>query len=62
MDGTNYTGNTRTIPLINSNNMVEVTDPAKLSISGFDSNTYNAQIVQDQTDGRDWVALEITRE
>jgi uncharacterized sulfatase len=58
VDGTAYTGDATNMLLFDSVNLASTVDPGNISITGFDG--LNAEVVQDQTDGNDWVLLVLT--
>ena len=56
VDGSNYTGGSASIVLIDSNNLVSPIPEANISLIGF-AQGLNASIEQDSTNGKDWVRL-----
>lgn len=48
VDGTSYAGGPQTLPLFDSSNLVEISDPGGFQVLGFDDNGLQADIVQDQ--------------
>ena len=57
VDGSQYTGGPATFTLIDSTNLVDLVDPAKITVTGFAQNGLTATVVQDQANGKDWVQL-----
>jgi len=57
VDGSSYTGGPGSFVLIDSNNLNELLNPANVTITGFEAQGLSASIVQDQTNGKDWVQL-----
>ncbi|MEI8205381.1 MAG: autotransporter-associated beta strand repeat-containing protein [Kiritimatiellales bacterium] len=60
VDGTAYTGAGGTFTLFDSVNLVSLADTNNIMITGFGFKT--THIVQDQTDGKDWVQLVVDPE
>ncbi|MFT7623683.1 MAG: dienelactone hydrolase, partial [Myxococcota bacterium] len=56
VDGSAYTGGPTTMLLVDSNNLVGLADPTNITLVGF---TQNATVVQDQSNGKDWLQLVI---
>jgi len=59
VDGSQYEGGPASIVLIDSNNLVSPGDPAKFTVTGFAEKGLTASVIQDQTNGKDWVLLVI---
>ncbi|MDF7826657.1 acetylxylan esterase [Pontiellaceae bacterium B12227] len=59
-DGTAYSGGATNLVLIDSGNLSTLGDPNKYSTTGFAEKGLIATVVQDQTNGKDWVELVLT--
>jgi hypothetical protein len=59
VDGSQYTGGPASFVLIDSYNLVDLVNPAKITVTGFAQNGLTATVVQDQAAGKDWVQLVI---
>ena len=57
VDGSDYAGGPGSFVLIDSNNLNETFDPAHVSIIGFAEKGLSASLIQDQSQGKDWVQL-----
>ncbi|MDB4732318.1 acetylxylan esterase, partial [bacterium] len=60
VDGSSYIGGPAEILLFDAINFVTVAPPGNLSITGFAQQGLDAAILQDQTNGKDWVQLILT--
>ena len=60
VDGSSYTGGAGTLVLVDSANLVGFIPEAKITITGFAEKGLMATVVQDETNGKDWVQLVIT--
>ncbi|MDF7806348.1 dienelactone hydrolase family protein [Pontiellaceae bacterium B12219] len=60
VDGSAYTGGAGNFVLIDSANLATLGDTNKFSATGFEAMGLNAVVVQDQTNGKDWVELVLT--
>lgn len=61
VDGSAYTGGATNILLLDAVNLATVADTNNISITGFDAG-YTVSILQDQTDGNDYVMLQVIPE
>lgn len=57
VDGSGYAGGATNILLLDAVNLSALGDTNNFSVSGFTQNGLIASVVQDQTDGKDWVQL-----
>jgi len=57
IDGSAYTSGEGTFTLFDSTNLTALLNPSNISITGFDLQNKDAYVVQDQTNGTDWVQL-----
>jgi dienelactone hydrolase len=59
VDGSAYAGGAANLLLLDAVNLSVLADTNRFSVSGFAQNGLIASVVQDQTDGKDWVQLVI---
>ncbi len=57
VDGSAYAGGAATFLLFDAINLATIADANDISVSGFSKHGLVASVVQDQTDGNDWVQL-----
>jgi len=57
IDGSAYTDGEGTFTLFDATNLTALLNPSNVSITGFDLQNKDAYVVQDQTNGTDWVQL-----
>jgi len=60
VDGSAYTNGADSMLLLDAVNLSALADTNNFSVSGFAGQGLDATIVQDQTDGKDWVQLVLT--
>jgi dienelactone hydrolase len=60
VDGSAYRGNAASMPLLDAVNLAQLGNTNNFAAAHFGAQGLDAAVVQDQTDGRDWVQLVLT--